>query len=53
MSSCARETFLQAQRIAGIGEAGDNVIVHNARLILQDIGFAPSGGHQADHKYHR
>jgi len=50
-SGRARKHFLRAQCIASIGETGEDVVVRNTWIILQNIGFAPSVGHQADHEF--
>ena len=52
-SGRAREYLLRAQCIARVGETREDVLVRNARVILQDIGFAPPVGHQPDHEFDR
>src|SRR5882757_5271986 len=49
----AREYFLRAQRIACVGKTSDDVVVGNTWVIPEDIGLAPSVGHQADHEFDR
>src|SRR5882762_6236544 len=53
ISSCARKYLFRAQHIAGIGETGGNVFMRDARIIRQDLGLAPSVGHQSDHEFDR
>ena len=50
-SGRARKHFLRAQCIASIGKTREDVLVRNTWIILQNIGFAPSVGHQADHEF--
>ena len=50
-SGRARKHFLRAQCIASIGETREDVVARNTWIILQDIGFAPPVGHQADHEF--
>lgn len=52
-SGGAREYLFRAQGIACVGETRDNIVVWNARIILQDIGFASSVGRQSDHEFDR
>jgi hypothetical protein len=34
-----------------MGETRDNVVMLDAGIVLQHVGFAPSIGHQADHEF--
>lgn len=47
-SGSAREDLLGAKHVAGIRQAGENVVVRDARVILQNICFAPPFCHEAD-----
>src|SRR6266404_1042365 len=53
ISGCVREYPLRAQYIARIGKTRDDVIVSNPRVIPEDVGLAPSVGHQPDHEFDR
>src|SRR5215813_6048845 len=53
ISGCAAKYFLRTQRVAGIGKASDEVVVHDPWVIGQNIAFAPTVGHQADHELDR
>lgn len=53
ISGCVREYPLRAQYIARIGKTRDDVIVSNPRVIPEDIGLAPSVGHQPDREFDR
>src|SRR4029450_5389086 len=53
LSGCAREYLLRAQRIARIGKTRNDVVVGNPWVIPEDIGLAPSVGHQPDHEFDR
>src|SRR6266853_3673615 len=33
-------------RVTGIGETGDDIVVHDAGIVGQDIGFGPTIGQQ-------
>jgi len=41
----------RTQCIARIGKTRDDIVVGNARVIPEDVGFGPSVGHQADHEF--
>ena len=48
ISGCSREYPLRAQRIAGICQTGDDVVVGDVRGTRQDIGLGPPVGRQTD-----
>lgn len=50
MSGGARKDFLEHQCIARISEAGDDVVMGQAWIIGDNIGFGPTVGHQPDDK---
>jgi len=49
--SLSKVSKIRAQCIASIGETREDVVARNTWVILQNIGFAPSVGHQADHEF--
>src|SRR5262245_411887 len=49
----AREHPLCAESIAGIGQAGENIVVGKAGVVRDDVGLAPPFGHQADDELDR
>jgi hypothetical protein len=53
MSGCAREDLLGTQRVARIGQTGDDILVGHSGVIGEDVDLAPSIGHQTDHEFDR
>jgi hypothetical protein len=48
-----RINLLQAQDLAGIGQASQNIVPLEARVVLQNIFFAPTLGQQAENELDR
>ncbi len=53
ISRRAGKRLLRTDRVPRIDEAGDYVVVSNARIICQNFRLAPSIGHQPDHEFNR
>src|ERR1700730_16912656 len=53
ISCCAGEYLFRSQGIPRVGKTRDYVLVGYSGIVGEDIGFAPSLGHQADDEFHR
>jgi len=53
MSGGARKNSLRTQRLARISKAGEDGLVADPGIICENVRFAPSLGHQADHEFDR